>query len=150
IQQYANSFRKSRELTETRTNEEILELQHLGKIQTGTGAFFPNFACVLAFANDPQRTFPGCKIRFLRFEGETEGTGERWNAIKDIYIDRGPIPLQIAEAERLLDSQLRDFTRLDSQNKFETSPEYPKTAWYEALVNACVHRSYNLKNMNIF
>ena len=23
-------------------------------------------------------------------------------------------------------------------------------AWYEALVNACVHRSYNLKNMNIF
>ena len=25
-----------------------------------------------------------------------------------------------------------------------------KKAWYEALVNACVHRSYNLKNMNIF
>src|SRR5205085_4440220 len=26
----------------------------------------------------------------------------------------------------------------------------PKFAWYEAIVNACVHRSYGLKNMNIF
>jgi ATP-dependent DNA helicase RecG len=34
--------------------------------------------------------------------------------------------------------------------KFNTEPEYPRDAWFEALVNACVHRSYNLKNMNIF
>jgi ATP-dependent DNA helicase RecG len=29
-------------------------------------------------------------------------------------------------------------------------PEYPKDVWLEAVVNACVHRSYNLKHMNIF
>jgi len=102
------------------------------------------------FAKRPQRRFPGCKIRFLRFEGEVEGTGERWQPVKDLKIDDGPIPLQIAEAEQILEGQLRTFTHLGADNKFRTLPEYPKTAWYEALVNACVHRSYNLENMNIF
>lgn len=150
IQQYANGFRKSREgrIREDITNEEILELQHLGKLDYGQ--FLPNVACALAFAKDPQQNFPGCKIRFLRFEGEVEGTGERWNPIKDILIDEGSIPLQIAETEKVIESQLRTFTRLESDNKFHTVPEYPRTAWYEALVNACVHRSYNLKKMNIF
>ncbi len=31
-----------------------------------------------------------------------------------------------------------------------TDTEYPSDVWLEAIVNACVHRSYNLKNMNIF
>ena len=31
-----------------------------------------------------------------------------------------------------------------------TKPEYPKDVWLEAVVNALVHRSYNLKHMNIF
>jgi ATP-dependent DNA helicase RecG len=150
IQQYANSFRKSREgrIREDITDEEILELRHLGTLHSGR--FVPNVACALAFANDPLRKFPGCKIRFLRFEGEVEGTGERWNPIKDEPIDEGSIPLQIAQAERIIESQLRTFTWLGADNKFHTMPEYPKTAWYEALVNACMHRSYNLKNMNIF
>ena len=49
-------------------------------------------------------------------------------------------------------SQLRSFSRLSSGGKFLTSPEYPEFAWYEAIVNACVHRSYGngMKNMNIF
>jgi ATP-dependent DNA helicase RecG len=50
----------------------------------------------------------------------------------------------------VLEGQLRTFTHFGPDNKFQTLPEYPKTAWYEALVNACVHRSYNLRNMNIF
>jgi ATP-dependent DNA helicase RecG len=150
IQQYGNSFRKEREgrLRDDITDEEILELRHLGKIEKGN--FIPNIACVLAFAKDPQGKFPGCKIRFLRFEGEIEGTGDRWNPIKDISLDQGSVPLLIAETEKIIDSQLRTFTRLGTDNKFHTVAEYPKQAWYEALVNACVHRSYNLKNMNIF
>jgi ATP-dependent DNA helicase RecG len=50
----------------------------------------------------------------------------------------------------ILTSQLRDFTRLGDDGVFYTAPEYPNAAWYEALVNAVVHRSYGLKNMNIF
>jgi ATP-dependent DNA helicase RecG len=148
IQAYASNFFKARELREELSIEELLELRHLGKI-TPDG-FTPNNACVLLFAKDPQRAFPGCKIRFLRFETESEGTGERWNPTRDSSIDIGPIPLQIEEAVRIIDSQIRTFTRLGSDNKFHTEPEYPRTAWFEALVNACVHRSYNIRNMNIF
>jgi ATP-dependent DNA helicase RecG len=148
VQSYIASFRKVRDLREDLSDEELLELRHLGKI-TPDG-FIPNSACVLLFARDPQRAFPGCKIRFLRFEGETEGSGERWNPIKDISIDEGPIPTQIEEAVRVIDSQIRAFTRLGSDNKFHTEPEYPRTAWFEALVNACVHRSYSIRSMNIF
>lgn len=60
------------------------------------------------------------------------------------------MPLQIANAERFIDSQIRNFTRLGRDARFKTSPEYPKEVWLEAVVNAAVHRSYNLKNMNIF
>lgn len=94
--------------------------------------------------------FPGCKIRFLRFDGEHEGVGEKFNAVKDIWIDEGPIPRLIVTAEKVMDAQIREYSRLGKDGIFYTAPEYPKLAWYEAIVNACVHRSYNLKTMNIF
>jgi DNA-binding MarR family transcriptional regulator len=46
--------------------------------------------------------------------------------------------------------QIRKFSGLGKDNKFQTTTEYPEPAWYEAIVNACVHRSYHLSNMNIF
>jgi len=30
----------------------------------------------IAFCEEPDRVIPGCKIRFLRFDGEQEGTGK--------------------------------------------------------------------------
>ena len=92
---------------------------------------------------------PGARIRFMRFEGSDEKTGKEYNVVKDAFID-GPIPIAIQEAENLIASQIRDFTRLGKDGKFYTRPEYPQDAWVEALVNACVHRSYNLRNMTIF
>jgi len=143
---FVDRFAKMRGLS-PHTSEEILVLTHLGKKQGGT--FIPNTACALLFARDPRLKFPGCFIRFLRFDGETEGTGEKFNAVKDIHID-GSIPLMIVETARVLENQLRDFSRLGKDNKFYTAPEYPAAAWYEALVNACVHRSYSLRTMNVF
>ena len=112
-------------------------------------AFIPNTACALLFAKDPRLKFPGCFVRFLRFDGETEGTGEKFNAIKDIHVE-GSIPMMILEAAKVLEIQLREFSRLGKDGKFYTAPEYPAPAWYEALVNACVHRSYSLRTMNVF
>ena len=110
----------------------------------------PNNACALLFAKDPRKIYPGCKIRFLRFDGDIEGSGEKWNTVKDELIDIGSLPRQIIAIEKVMDAQIRTFNHLGKDGIFYTAPEYPKFAWYEAIVNACVHRSYGLKNMNIF
>jgi ATP-dependent DNA helicase RecG len=129
------------------TDIDILQLAHMGKLEHAE--FVPNTACALLFAKDPRTKFSGCFIRFFRYEQDYEGTGEHYNATKDVWV-HGNIPTQIVEAERVLDNQLREFSRLGGNGKFYTAPEYPKPAWYEAIVNACVHRSYGLKTMNIF
>ncbi len=89
-------------------------------------------------------------MRFLRFEGESEGSGEQWNAVRDSVIE-GPVPDLIQRTEQVLDEQLRTFSKLGPDSRFFPTPEYPKEAWYEAIVNACVHRSWGtLKNIPIF
>lgn len=146
VTQFVERFGRMRNLA-AHSNEEVLSLARLGRREGPR--FIPNMACALLFATDPRRLFPGCFIRFLRYDGELEGTGERFNAVKDIWVE-GNILRQITLLESVLDSQLREFSRLGPGGKFFTAPEYPKAAWYEVVVNACVHRSYSLRNMNIF
>lgn len=147
IRSFVDGVKAARRLREPHSDEEILEHRRLGKIEGGR--FAPNVACALLFAKDPNGLFPGCTIRFLRYEGETEETGERYNVVKDTWIE-GCILDLILESTEMLGSQLREFSRLGEDGKFYTALEYPFEAWYEAIVNACVHRSYGLKNMNIF
>ncbi len=95
---------------------------------------------------------PGCKLRFLRFDGTEEGTGAKFNAVKDEWIT-GSIPHQIDALSEILEGpggEIRKFAGQGKDGKFQTVTEYPKAAWYEAIVNACVHRSYHFRNMNIF
>jgi ATP-dependent DNA helicase RecG len=147
LDEYAHGWRVARDLPQ-KDLFEILTLSHLG-VMTRSG-FRPNTACALLFAKRPTKHFPGCRIRFLRFEGESEGSGSAWNAVKNIWIDDGPVPRLIQGAEAVIESQLRTFEALGQDGKFYTTQEYPKEAWYEALVNACAHRSYGLKNMSIY
>lgn len=91
---------------------------------------------------------PGCKIRFFRYQGVTEKTGKDYNVIKSQWIE-GTVPALIEEAANVLGAQVREFVRLNEDSHFQSVPEYPPEAWYEAIVNACVHRSYNLKSMHI-
>lgn len=142
---FAANVSASRQIPE-RSNEEILQLRRLGKI--GPTGFVPNLACALLFAKDPITIVPGCKIRFFRFEGTEEKTGKEFNAVKSVWIE-GAIPDLIAEAEKVVDAQIREFMRLGPDNQFYSVAEYPKDAWYEAIVNACTHRSYTLKTMHI-
>jgi ATP-dependent DNA helicase RecG len=130
-----------------RTNEEVLQVRGLGKIVGSR--FVPNNACALLFAIDPNDIFPGCMVRFFRFDGDVEGTGARFNATKDVWI-KGTIPKIIESARAWIKSQVREYTRLGPDGKFFQGPEYPDDAWYEAIVNACVHRSYNMRNQNVF
>jgi ATP-dependent DNA helicase RecG len=146
LTQFVENVREQRGLPFTHSVEDILKLRRLGRIKPN--GFVPNLACALLFARDPQQIVPGCKIRFLRFEGTVEKTGKEYNATKSFWIE-GPVPELIQQAEKIVESQLREFMRLGENGKFISTPEYPKDAWYEAIVNACVHRSYNLRNMHV-
>ena len=142
LEAFCASVRGKWNLTGNQTTEQILQHRRLGKFIRDV--FVPNNACTLVFAKDPMGKFPGCNVRFLRYRGEFEGTGENYNVEKDIPIE-GPIPRLIVGAASALESQLRDFSTLGKNAKFYTVPEYPRSAWYEAVVNACVHRSYGIK-----
>jgi ATP-dependent DNA helicase RecG len=146
---FAAAVKKARGISELLTTAEVLVVRRLGR--GVAGIMRPNYACLVLFANDPIRLIPGCKIRFQRFEGEHEGTGEYYNAIKDVIFE-GCVPELIQQVEGMLESQLRTFSPLDAKGKFFPVPEYPKAAWYEAVVNACVHRAYGngMKNIPIF
>jgi ATP-dependent DNA helicase RecG len=148
IDEFCSNYRSKRGLGTRHTREQILALNHLGKLSSD-GTFVPNMACALLFAVDPRAVAPGARLRFMRFEGTEEKSGQQYNVVRDIFVD-GPLPSLIQEAEQVMSSQIRNFTRLGSDGKFYTRPEYPNDVWLEAIVNACVHRSYNLKNMTIF
>jgi len=148
IRKFIESVRKMHNAVQDHRDIEVLQCRRLGIIRDNV--FIPNTTCALVFARDPQQLFPGCEVRFMRFDGETEKSGSNYNVVKRISIESLPLPRLIAESAEAIKSQLREFSRLGQDGKFYTAPEYPREAWYEALINACVHRSYGLKNMNIF
>ena len=144
VRDFSDQYVAKRSLETAHTREDILCLNHLGRFVSGQ--FVPNLACCLLFASDPRSVIPGARVRFMRFEGREERSGAAYNAVKDVFFD-GPVPLQIRDAEQFILSQIRNFTRLGADGRFYTRPEYPRDVWLEAIVNACAHRSYNLKNM---
>lgn len=145
--EFRAAYISKRNLTDRYTLEDILQLVKLGKRRPE--GFEPNLACAILFAKDPTEVAPGAYIRVLRYEGMEEQFGQSMNTVADERFD-GPLPVQIARAEAYISTQIRNFTRLGKDGRFKTNPEYPHEVWLEALVNAGVHRSYNLKNMNIF
>lgn len=128
------------------TDEQILENKMLGH-RTGTG-FAASNALALMFSKQPQREFPGAYIRVLRYEGMEKKSGKHYNVIKDRTFE-GNVIDQIKGVRDFITANLRDFTTFKN-GKFEPRPEYPSDAWYELLVNAVAHRSYQYKQANIF
>lgn len=150
IATFAARIKQARDWEPSHTDEEILELMRLGNCQAGD-AFVPNVACALLFAKDPLQVIPGSRILFERFDGVERHTGAEYNVVKERMLE-GPVPTLIADAAAMVDSQVREFSHLDERGRFTPIPEYPRDAWYEAIVNACAHRAYGsgLKNSNIF
>lgn len=117
-------------------------LQARGFLVERNGEEHLTHAAVLLFAKNVVRFYPTCRVRFLRYEGETAGTGTRMNLVKDINVEL-PILRMVEKAQEVVGAQLREFTSLDdSTGKFRTVPEYPEFAWQEGLINAITHREY--------
>lgn len=147
LREYRDQYITKRQLSDRYSVEDVLSLSNLGKRRNGT--FEPNLGCALLFSRHNRQVIPGAFIRIIRYDGVEEQFGQKLNSIADRVLD-GPLPVQLANAEVFIESQIRNFTRLGADGRFATRPEYPKDVWLEAVVNAVVHRSYNLKNMNIF
>ena len=64
------------------------------------------------------------------------------NVIKEKTFDTNLYRI-LNEAKDFINSQLREFSYLNSNCVFEKHPEYPEFAWYEGIVNAVTHRDYS-------
>lgn len=106
-------------------------------------------AAVLLFAQNIQQFYPNCRIRFIRYEGNSAQVGTSINIIRDVNIEL-PILRIIDETKRFISSQLREFTALNQKSgKFQIVTEYPEFAWLEGIVNAVTHREYGLSGSYI-
>ena len=97
---------------------------------------------MLLFGKNPSFYMPSARVRVVKFEGNTFEVGENYNVIKDKTFDKCLYKV-INEAKEFISSQLREFTKLNSDGVFETIPEYPEFCWFEGLVNAITHRDYS-------
>lgn len=145
IQDFCDTFR-SREGRAKWTNEEVLVDRYL--LRKDGKKHLPLNTLVLMAARDPRQSIPGCRVRILRFADPQEGAGTKYSPVIDRFLE-GNLVTIIREADELLSTVIYDVTWLNPEGKFVTTPEYPRWAWFESLINACVHRSYNFSGSEI-
>lgn len=145
IQDFCDAFREREQRPEWK-NDEILVDRHL--LKKVDDQYKPLNCLVLLAAKDPALTIPGCRIRVLRFDTLIEGSGESYSPLRDRVIEGNLVQL-IQNSQEIVSAQIFDVTWLNLDGKFVTTPEYPKWAWFEAIINACVHRSYSFSGTEI-
>ena len=144
ISEFCDNFRERE--GKNWSNEEVLVDRHMATMVDGV---LTPLNCVVIFcAKDPQIHHPGCRVRIQRFEGLEEGSGATFKPLTDFYIE-GNIPTVIQKASNAVANLNYNVTWLNSEGKFVTTPEYPRWAWFEAIVNALVHRSYSFSGSEV-
>lgn len=102
-----------------------------------------NNAAYLLFADSPLALIPGAYVRVCRFQGNERLTGERQNIVFDQRTEL-PIPQAIDQAVQWIEEVIPRRRALGQDGKFADYPVIPKGAWLEGLVNAVIHRAYDL------
>lgn len=105
-------------------------------------------ACILLFGKYPQKFFPRGRTRFIRYKGIEELVGAEMNVIKDVTFE-GTILDQVKATIAYLETQVEEHTFLGQNGQFVTNRNYPKFVIQEMVVNACCHRTYNIKGTEI-
>jgi ATP-dependent DNA helicase RecG len=145
IQDFCDSFRQ-RDSHSTWSNEEVLVDRNLA--QREAGRIVPLNALVLMAAKNPRRTIPGCRVRVQRFGDLVEGSGQNYQPLVDRMAE-GNIVEIFRLAFEIMKNTIYRVTYLNEAGKFVDTDEYPQMAWFEAIVNACVHRSYSFGGTEI-
>lgn len=144
IDEFCNNFRERE--GKTWSNEEVLIDRHLAAREGD--AIAPANCLVLFAAKDPLAHHPGSRIRVQRFEGLVEGSGSNNQPLTDFYIE-GNVATILQKANESIANLNYNVTWLNTDGKFVTTPEYPRWAWFEAIVNALVHRSYSFSGSEV-
>ncbi|MDD2496057.1 MAG: ATP-binding protein [Tissierellia bacterium] len=97
---------------------------------------------MLLFGKNPSIYLPCSRLRVIKFEGNDFQTGTQMNVIKEKTFDKNIYRI-LNESKDFINSQLREFSYLNSDGVFEKHLEYPEFAWYEGIVNAVTHRDYS-------
>jgi ATP-dependent DNA helicase RecG len=100
-------------------------------------------AAYLLFGRHPQDEFPEAYVRILRYLGTERGTGRRQQLTEDVRCE-GPIPSVLGQAHLTIRRLQPARQVLGREGRFVREGLIPEDAWLEGLVNAVVHRSYNL------
>lgn len=145
IQDFCDNYRERENVKFS--NEELLIDRRL--LRKDEEKLRPLNGLVLLAAKDPGISIPGCRVRIQRFAGEVEGQGDTYSPQRDRTIE-GNIVRLLREGNEAISGIVYDVTWLDDNGKFVTTPEYPPYAWFEGLVNALVHRSYNFSGSEVF
>jgi len=99
-------------------------------------------------SKNPRKTIPGCRIRIQRFGDTAVGSGNNYQPLVDKIADGNIVDL-IRAADEIIRNTVFKVTYLDQSGKFVETDEYPLWAWFESVVNACVHRSYSFSGTEI-
>lgn len=122
--------------------DDISVLKARGYIREIKGELKFTNADMLLFGKNPSIYFPCSRLRVIKFEGNDFQIGTSMNVIKEKTFDKNLYRI-LNEAKDFINSQLREFSYLNSNGVFEKHPEYPEFAWYEGIVNAVTHRDYS-------
>ncbi len=122
--------------------DDISVLKARGYIREIKGELKFTNAGMLLFGKNPSIYFPCSRLRVIKFEGNDFQIGTSMNVIKEKTFDKNLYRI-LNEAKDFINSQLREFSYLNSNGVFEKHPEYPEFAWYEGIVNAVTHRDYS-------
>jgi ATP-dependent DNA helicase RecG len=124
-----------------------LYLQQTGLAVYGTNGLRLKRAALLLFAksNEINRWHSKCQIRFLKVQGDSLESGERYNVISDEFVQGNIFDLWFKSWEGLR-PYLAYKTEFGSDAKFEQKYIYPEDACKETLLNAIAHRDYSVQN----
>jgi ATP-dependent DNA helicase RecG len=100
-------------------------------------------AGLLLFGSHPEREIPSAQVRICRFRGTHREFGSQQNLAEDVRCE-GPIPRLLDQATQQIHEWEPTRRALTASGKFEDVGLVPGDSWLEGLVNAVVHRSYNI------
>ena len=120
-------------------------LQQIGLAEYGLNGLRLKKAALLLFAKNIGKWHPRCQIRFIKVNGSSLESGEKYNVITDDIIEDNIFNL-VHKAWEHIRSFLAYKTEFGSNGQFVQKYIYPEDAIREAILNAIAHRDYNITN----